>query len=541
MKKLFTSIICALPLLGFGQNILLYNDGAMVKVQPGAILYVQGGIQNTSTGTIDNDGIIELEGNFVNAGTWEPSQSNTLRFSGSGNSDVTAGSAIFQKVEDIKTGGGNINLLSNMTIDTNLNFNSPGASRIVTGNFDLKLGSNATVIGSDGDEYVATTGTGMMQKNVIANGAFTFPIGDITNYSPLACTYTGTGYSNANLRAKANDLTHPNKPTDGTDFISRYWDINQTGITTYSNTLTGTYIPADINGSGSLVNGAVYSGTEWFYLGSSGNGTSTVTGQTDIATADFTGTDFMGKVDLKVFLEGAFNGTNGMTTVFSNNATIEAQMLTSPYLDAPATVADVPSNVTDWVKLEMRDPANPATVYGKASAFLKSDGTIVATDGVSKPLIKNGVNNSTTAIVGIVHRTHMSIRTPNTTGINVVSPTQQDFTTNLALAYDNPAISTNDAEFLHVASGKYLMYAGNGNANTNVRFGGPANDRDYLLNTVLLGNPGTILTNAYAPPGGTGDYNMNGTVRFGGPNNDRDYLLNTVLGGAPGTILNQHY
>ncbi|HEX5112042.1 MAG TPA: hypothetical protein VFV79_04295, partial [Saprospiraceae bacterium] len=160
MKKIITSIICALPLLGFGQNILLYNDGAIVKVQAGATLYVQGGIQNTSGGTIDNDGTIDLEGNFVNAGTWEPSQSNTLRFSGTGNSDVTSGTAVFQKVEDIKTGGGNINLLDNMTIDTNLNFNSAGATRIVTGDFDLILGNTATVTGPDDDEYVATTGTG---------------------------------------------------------------------------------------------------------------------------------------------------------------------------------------------------------------------------------------------------------------------------------------------------------------------------------------------------------------------------------------------
>jgi len=525
-------MFCALPLLGFAQNILLYNDGAMVKVQAGAVLYVQGGIQNTATGTIDNDGIIELEGNFVNAGTWEPSQPNTLRFSGTGNSDVTSGSAVLQTVEDIKSGG-NVNLLDPMTINTDLNFNSAGATRVVTGNFDLKLGNTATVTGPDADEYVATTGTGMMQKGVTANNTFLFPIGDITNYSPLSCTYTGSAYAAANLRAKANDLTHPSKPTDASDFISRYWDIDQTGITGYSNTLTGTYIPADINGSGALVKGAVYSPSEWFFLGSAGNGSSTVTGLTDKTTADFTGINFMGKVDLKVFLEGAFNGTNGMTSTFTNNPTIEAQMLTSPYLDAPATVADVPTGVTDWVKLELRDPANPTTVLGKASAFLKNDGTIVGTDGVSKPLIKNGLP---TSIVGIVHRTHLSIRTPNA-GIDVVNPVPQDFTTNLSLAYDNPAITTNDAMFLHVASGKYLMYGGNGNSNTVVRFAGPANDRDYLLNTILGGNPGTILTNAYS----TGDYNMNGTVRFAGPANDRDFLLNTVLSGAPGTILNQHF
>src|SRR6186997_2175491 len=78
MKRIFISLLCSLPVLGFGQ-ILFYNDGAMVKVQPGAVLFIEGGMQNTATGTIDNDGIIEVQGNFVNAGTWEPSQPNTLR------------------------------------------------------------------------------------------------------------------------------------------------------------------------------------------------------------------------------------------------------------------------------------------------------------------------------------------------------------------------------------------------------------------------------------------------------------------------------
>ena len=71
------------------------------------------------------------------------------------------------------------------------------------------------------------------------------------------------------------------------------------------------------------------------------------------------------------------------------------------------------------------------------------------------------------------------------------------------------------------SNGKYLLWAANGNSNTNVRYGGPANDRDYLLGTILGGNATLVLSNVYS----TGDYNMNGVVRYGGPNNDRDFLL----------------
>jgi hypothetical protein len=534
MKRLLLSALCAVPAFCIGQT-LLYNDGAMIKVQAGATLYVEGGIQNTATGTIDNDGIIEVKGNFINAGTWEPSQANTLKFTGNVNSDVTSGSAVFQTVVVQKDATFNVNLIDTMTIDTLLNFNATGANRIITNNFKLKLGSAATVTGYDADEYVATTGgtTGMVQKVVTANGTFEFPIGDITNYSPISSTYTGSAYASANIRAKANDLTHPDKPTDATDYISRYWDVNQTGITDYSNTLTGTYIPADVVGTAALVKGAVYDGAAWKYAGAAA-GANIAIGSTSEETADFTGTNFFGKTNLVVLLQGATNTTTGvMTTTYTSNATIEALMLTSPYVDAPASVTDVPTGVTDWVKLELRDPASPATVLGKASVFVKSDGSIVGLDGTSLPIIKNG---NPTSIVAVVHRTHLSIRTPNA-GIDVVDPTLYNFSLDTLNAYRNPAFPGNaNMKFLATPS-KYVMWASNGNSNTNVRFSGPANDRDYLLNTILSGNPTTIISNTYS----VGDFNMNGTVRFSGPANDRDFLLNTVLVGNPTKIINQHF
>ena len=51
MKRLMLSALFAVPAFCMGQT-LLYNDGAIVKVQAGATLYVEGGIHNTATGTI---------------------------------------------------------------------------------------------------------------------------------------------------------------------------------------------------------------------------------------------------------------------------------------------------------------------------------------------------------------------------------------------------------------------------------------------------------------------------------------------------------
>ena len=96
-----------------------------------------------SLSTIDNDGTIEVKGNFLNQGTWEPSQANTLIFSGNTNSDVTPGTAVFQNVVVAKDATFNVNLLGHMTVNTNLDFNSPGSSKIITNNFDVKLGAVA--------------------------------------------------------------------------------------------------------------------------------------------------------------------------------------------------------------------------------------------------------------------------------------------------------------------------------------------------------------------------------------------------------------
>src|SRR5687768_1099012 len=174
----------------------------------------------------------------------------------------------------------------------------------------------------------------MMQKEVTANATFEFPIGDGTNYSPLSNVFTGSAYAAANLRARVNDLTHPNNPTDATDYISRYWDINATGITGYSNTMTGTYVPADVTGTAAKVKGAVYDGTEWSYVAAAG-GTNTVTGSTDDVTADFTGANFFGKVNLKLFLAGPMpgSGTPPMTTLLNNSPSLIP--LNSPYSVAP--------------------------------------------------------------------------------------------------------------------------------------------------------------------------------------------------------------
>ncbi|MGN6296697.1 MAG: hypothetical protein ACTHM7_07945, partial [Ginsengibacter sp.] len=82
--------------------------------------------------------------------------------------------------------------------------------------------------------------------------------------------------------------------------------------------------------------------------------------------------------------------------------------------------------------------------------------------------------------------------------------------------------------------GKFVLWGGDANLNGVVKFNGPSNDRDYILNTILLGIPSSQLT-AYSG----GDLNMDGIVKFNGPSNDRDFLLSQILSSNTAVILTQ--
>jgi hypothetical protein len=498
----------------------LINNGATIVVESGATLYVEGLIDNNATGTITNNGTIEVQGDFVNAGTLTSNTNSKIIFSGNADSDVTLNGAVLEDVEMNKTSA-DVILMDDMAIDGDLVFLADN-NHIIIGDENLLLGDAATVnVNASTTRYIETTGMGMVEKSVAINGTFTFPIGDATNYTPITSTYEGSAYAAANIRTKVNAVVHPNKPADATDFITRYWDVDATGITDYDNTLTATYAAADVTGTAAMVKGATYVGANWNYTDAATAGM-TVTGSTTSDVTDFSGTNFFGKLDIKVFLQGAYNGTD-MTTTLKNNNLIP---LTSPYAADPVTVGSIPADVTDWVLIELRDASTPSTVLSSHSAFLKKDGTILHTDGTAMAKLKNAT--VTTAIAAIHHRNHLAIRTD--AGLNLVNTTMHDFTA-AGQAFDNgPGDPMKDV------SGTFVMWGGNGNGNTNVRYGGPSNDQNYLLNTVLGGNKTLIISSTY----NDADMNMNGNVRYGGPSNDQNYLLNTVLGGSKTLIINRH-
>lgn len=480
MKKLkFALLLSLFANWSFAQ---LVNDGATITIKNGATLFVETDVQNNTTGTItvETGGTLEVQGSFTNAATAMIDVQGTgkLKFTGASNSNLTTNTDPIRNLEVSKSNS-TVTLVDNLTITNNLDFASAGSSKLVLGANTAILNSGATITGNDADEYVNASGAGFLQKNyadgALAASAFTFPVGDATNYSPLATAVTGTAAS-ANLKVSVVDLAnpngHPNKPSEADAFLSRYWNVDQTNITGYSNALTGTYVDAaDRNGTAALIKGASYNNSapnNWKFTAASNNvGTPSVSGTTSFASADFTGLNALNAIDITANLQGATTTGGGMTAFLQNYFGGNTGLLptTSPY-GAPTTTyaainnpAGAAGSVTDWVKVQVREVSNPAIVKETRSLLLKPTGHIVDAAG-RIPYFKE----STTPVHIIVqHRNHQAVMSNSISSFTGTEQTY-DFTTALSQAFN----SGGDPAQLVLKNAKWTIPSGDVNLDLSV-------------------------------------------------------------------------
>ena len=197
-------------------------------------------------------------------------------------------------------------------------------------------------------------------------------------------------------------------------------------------------------------------------------------------------------VDLKVFLEGPYNGTN-MNTDLNSGGYIP---FSQPYNTTPwnyagtENVGSIPNtDIIDWVLIELRDAADAASAYSgtmieQQAAFLLNDGTIVGLNGSSNlefkaPYLQN-------LYIVIIYRNHLDI-------MSAIAVTESagvysyDFTTGSGQAYGG-FLAHKD-----IGGGVYGMMGGDANADgfintddgTNVwQF--EAGDSGYLPSDVTL-------------------------------------------------------
>ena len=204
---------------------------------------------------------------------------------------------------------------------------------------------------------------------------------------------------------------------------------------------------------------------------------------------------------VKVFLEGPYNGLT-MNTSLNSQGVIP---LTQPYnmaswsYSGAESVSSIPSDVVDWLLLDLRSGVDATSIVGKRAAFLKSDGSIVDLDGTSAVSF-TGVSDGN-YYIGIHHRNHLSILSSSPLSVsNGNITTNYDFTTG-----QNQAYGTNPMTDL--GGDKYGMIAGDANG-------------DGTINATDLNNywiPQNGITYNYRTT--TSDFNLDGSINATDLNN----------------------
>ena len=521
------NLILTFLLISLGLSAQFVNNGATVTIQSGATLRVETDIQNNGTGTITNNGTIEVSGNFTNAATaiLTPSVGLVKFVTATGspsNATLDAGGDALNNVEMAKTSNHTVTLASATNMSGNLSFTGAG-SKILLGAHDLTMTNAAGTVTATTNHptngYVVTNGTGKFVKALTGSATVAHQIGDVSNYTPVSNVVTASSAGTLGARVYTTGLQA--KYTDATDYINREWNVVATGGVT-ANTMTGTYVAGDAVGSASLIKGCTYHTGDWQFAGS-GSGTNQVIASTTNTDVKLSGQNFFGKVNLKAFLAGAFNGTSMTNTLRTNNLIPSASPYTVAPFNAPSVTApSIPVAATDWILVEVRDAANPATLISQTSGFILNDGSIVAADGGNLRL-KNAVSNGH---IALRHRNHLGIRTLNP--IDLITPPALFNFSNTAIFGVNPQKNF---------SGVYAMWPGDVNSNNSVFDNAAPSDRGAVANAVITHPSNTGFFGSGPVNSFTGfsnvysifDVNLDGLVYDNASPSDTGIISNTVI------------
>ena len=267
------------------------NVSGSATINLGGSLAISGG---TFRGTNDiGHATFNIKGNITNGGTWQQDDGSstgvfTIVLNGTAGGQTIGGTnAIsFENLEVNNANGASLNRGVDVTGILTLT-----SGRLTLGSNSLTLGSSATIGGTpSASSMVVADSTGAMCKAYNATGSFTFPIGDNTGtaeYSPTTLNFTAGSFSSAQACVRVTDAKHPNN-TSTTDYLTRYWTVTQSGISSFSCGATFTYLDADIAGTEGNIWTGKWNGTTWSRLNAANTGSNTI-GGTATSFSDFTG------------------------------------------------------------------------------------------------------------------------------------------------------------------------------------------------------------------------------------------------------------
>ncbi|WP_336516280.1 T9SS type A sorting domain-containing protein [Pollutibacter soli] len=138
------------------------------------------------------------------------------------------------------------------------------------GTFNLTMGNTAQAIGTltgtfDETKMIVSTGGGQLRKSATnaAQATYGFPIGDIDGtpeFSPAGILFSGGSY-NGWVGVTVVNQKHPNNGNN-TDYLNRYWTVDQNGFSGFTATVGFNFVPADVVGTETEVRLGQWEGNE---------------------------------------------------------------------------------------------------------------------------------------------------------------------------------------------------------------------------------------------------------------------------------------
>jgi hypothetical protein len=494
--------------------------------------------------------LVLTDTDFENNGVFNPGQ-GAVHFTGvTGDSLLGSANTEFYKLVIDKGVGANFFIPPELPIDgpwsIGNNLTLAGSdNKVILTIRDMILRPGATITGAGPQRFVVTPESGQVVKEGLSD--FLFPVGaDSEHFNPIRIAQSGQSSIGARCLPRVlSDGDNGNPLSRGV--VDASWVISKSQSAPTTLNLSAQWSGSDelIGFDGADCGIAQYlGGGDWDLAGAdigqkTGQDPYFVSRQ-NIFLQETQGVFAVGseplmyplRVGIKTNLQGAFNTATGLM-----NDDLRTQQLIpvqEPYSQIPGFThvgrgggESVSPNVlgvsgaqaiVDWVFIELRDPDNSAAVLETRAALIRRDGNIVDVDGVSAVTFRG--RPSGTYYFDVRHRNHLGIRTPEQFALYNDPVLLYDFTGEQFNAYQGVQ------SFLGANYG-WAMYGGNANSNGNVRYSGPGNDQNALLNGCLGGSKALVLNGVYS----TCDLNLNGAVRYSGPLNDQNFLLNNVLGG----------
>lgn len=469
----------------------LYINGGTITITNGATIFCTGNVTN-ATGTITNNGKMEVQGNFENTGTYNSAgNEDSLILSGPGSVLLKGGASTYYNVQVNKSGGGSVTQTSNVNVGTKFELLAGTYSTDPAQTYELIAPFAATFTYAAGTEVM-----GKVRRNGWANG--TPKVFNAANM--IVNTAGGTSPTSMLVNMIPNG-----NPVGSEREVKRIYNFTPTGGTGYSADVTFAYKQTEIN-----------TNTEstlapWFYTASEWNaklaGNTVNTGSDFVSTTAIDATSFSTlpwkladpnyALTVKTFLRGAWNsGTSAMNTNLNSGGIIP---MSHPYNTAPfnytgtESVAAIPNvNVVDWVLLELRKPASglpadasSATIIGRKAVFLLNDGTLADLNGLAIPLVT--LNKQGASYIVVRHRNHLGVLSLSKPS-NAVGTFSNDFSI-LANAYKDPLAASDPLSPL-LSSALVGLWAGNANTSNSIN----AADVSVIKTAIAASASGYLLT-----------------------------------------------